>query len=350
MEQIMVEKIIITKEDLESKILEGLDNESLASYFNCSKRTINYRKAKFGLQQLRFLTQVEITSIQEDYANNVTIESLMSKYNVSESTIRRYLPIISNVEKIVKDKNCPYCNKLFVSWKSVRGHVSSCFKKDESFIISCIYGPILIKELQGTTFKQIKSKYPNIEKSILSYISKTLRNQGFSTSVRWTKETAKQAMLDYYKKHNSVPTARDTYGNPELPSDTWVKETFTLWNSFIEYCGFTPNENGYGTLIKFNDGNSYRSKLEVYFVENYLVDKFVYVYEKPYPGNTTRISDFYLPDFDIYIEIAGGLRPEVIKEKIKFCVDNNLKLLVLYPRNIYSGNINLQDRINEVMS
>lgn len=255
--------------------------------------------------------------------------------------------------------NCPYCYKntfakssdkqgFFKSWKDVRNHVSKCPSNTRDYIFSLVYGPMRLDTLQGKNFMQIRELYPLLEPSIKTNISKQLRKTGYTTNILWSFDTAKAAILNFVEVNSRIPTSRDTYNNYELPSDQWVKKHYSSWNDFIAICGLEPSLiSGYGNCHKFHDGNTYRSSLELYFVSNFLYNKLTYIYEKPYPGNTNRISDFYLPDYGLYIEIAGGLRPEVIKEKIQFCIDNKLKLLVLYPKQIYKHNFNLLEHIKD---
>jgi len=249
--------------------------------------------------------------------------------------------------------SCPYCHKdtfakssdkqgFFTSWKDVRNHVSKCSFNTREYVFSLVYGPIKLANLYGKNFIQLRELYPLLEPSIKIHITKQIRKAGITTNISWSFETAKAAILNFVETNSRLPTSRDTYNSYELPSDQWVKKHYSTWNDFIALCGLKPNSlSGYGSCHKFVDGNTYRSSLELYFVSNFLYNKFSYEYEKPYPGNTNRISDFYIPEYNTFLEIAGGLRPEVITEKIQFCLDNKLKLLVLYPKQIYKKDFNL---------
>lgn len=350
-------KIEITQEQLFNKIQEGLSNDELAKFFNCSKRTISYKKAKFKLSTV---VEPVSDSIQRDIIyhyseTTIPIKSLLKTYSISDSTLYRILNK-HNVKRrttraVVNSKNCacPYCNSYFDTWKSVRAHISHCIHTNHKYVISLTEGSIDISQVVDfISFSNLKQTYPNIEPSLLKHIVKHIRKKGYTTKNSWTAETAKEAVILFFITNNRVPTSRDTYNNILLPSDRWVKKHYTTWNNFIVFCGLKPSSiSGYGDCHKFKDGKTYRSSLEVYFVSNFLYNKLTYVYEKPYPGNTNRISDFYLPDYNLYIEIAGGLRPEVIKEKIQFCIDNKLKLLVLYPKQIYKQNFNLLEHIKD---
>jgi DNA-binding CsgD family transcriptional regulator len=341
-------KIEILKDLLEAKIREGLNNSELAKYFNCSIRTINYRKAKYGLQQSNTLTEEEKTSIINLYRSKTPIVDIGKILSRSENTVSRFL-VSSGIHttKVFtsssEDKQCPYCSHISDTWKSVRGHVASCAYNTHSFYISLTEGPINLINLQNRNYLEIKNLFPNLSKLELQSISQRLHKLGFSTAIVWTEESAKNAINDWVKTYNKIPTARDTYNNPLLPSDHWVKKKFKTWSNFIVYCGYLPNK-GYGTNITYKNIYTLRSNFEYYFLDKFLYNKYNFTYEKPYP-NSLKICDFYLIDYDIYVELAGGLRPEVITEKINFCIANKLKLMILYPRQVYRKNFSLEKEL-----
>jgi hypothetical protein len=339
-------KINIDEQELKNKIEEGLDNAALAAFFKCSKRTINYRKTKYGLSQNLTMLSSEKEKIKELYSINKSIKEISNILNRSENTIRNFLVkselhVINTDKKISKDKQCPYCTYVNSSWKSIRAHTSNCSLSTHDYFISLTYGPILLSSLENENYLNIKKMFPNISSAELSSLSTLLRKRGYSTKVEWDTLSAKNAIVLWVQQYNKIPSSRDTYNNTNLPSDSWVKRNFKTWNSFITYCGYTPSNNQYGTNLLYKDNTMLRSNFEYYFVDNYLYGKYNYEYEKSYPGNTNRVCDYYLYDYDLYIELAGGLRPEVIKEKINFCKDNGLKLLVLYPKQIYNKNFSL---------
>lgn len=346
-------KIQVSKEELVKKIAEGLDNNQLAKYFNCSKRTINYRKSTYGLQQNNLLTEEEKSIILEKYNSKHTIVEISKIVSRSENAVSRYL-VSSGVHKVktpvekVKDKQCPYCDYVSDTWKSVRGHIPSCNQSTHLYYISLIKGPIDLSTLDNKNYLELRQQFYDLPSEEIASITERLRKRGFSTNVSWNLEKAKEAVVEWVNKHNKIPSSRDTYHSSVLPSDKWAKQNFKTWNKFIEYCGYEPSENsGFGKTIRYNEEITVRSNFEFYFLDNFLYNKYAFVYEKPYPGNSNRFCDFYLLEYDLYIELAGGLRPEVTKEKIDFCITNNLKLLVLYPKQVYSKNFNLKDCINK---
>ncbi len=344
-------RINISKEDLSLKISEGLDNKELAKFFNCSTRTISYRKAAYSLTEKQNLSENEKLKIETLFDNQNSISNIAKTLNRSESTVSSYLVKIKkhSIKKqtiILKNKKCPYCNYESSDWKSVRAHTSKCNNSTHTYYISLILGPIDLKQLENKNWLQIKEMYPLLSSEDLKSLSYRLRKLGFSTKVVWTEDTAKQAIIDWVNTYNKVPTSRDTYNNPQIPSDQWVKQNYSSWTTFIERCGYTPCSSSYGNTVKYKN-LTLRSNFEYYFVSMYLDNKYNYIYEQPYPSSN-RICDFYLTDYNVFIELAGGLRPEVIQEKIKFCLDKSLKLIVLYPKQVYKRDFCLENILTKL--
>jgi hypothetical protein len=339
-----MKKVNIPKNLLIQKIEEELTIAQLADFFKCSKTTIIRRKHDYNIiNYFNHLSDFEKEQIKILYSTGISISNIAIKLNITESTISSF--ILNSIE----NKKCPYCDYRASSWKKVRPHTSHCSLSTKNYYISLIYGPILLESLYGKNYVEIRKMYSKLPSSELATISSYLNKVGYNTSIVWTRDSAKEAVLSWAKIKGKQPTSKDTEYNKNIPSSKWAQHHFGSWNNFIEYCGFTPNNSGFGTTIKYKDGNLLRSNLEFHFVDNHLYGKYDYIYEKDYPGNTHRICDFYLPEWDVYIEIAGGLRPEVIEEKIQYCKENNLNLLVLYPRTVYSKNFDLQAELENIL-
>ena len=72
-----------------------------------------------------------------------------------------------------------------------------------------------------------------------------------------------------------------------------------------------------GTPTRASDGQIYRSALEATFVSRFLFEKVKYQYEPPYPDpHSNLLYDFYLPEFDLYIELAGLLKKTTIDHQL----------------------------------
>ena len=110
-------------------------------------------------------------------------------------------------------------------------------------------------------------------------------------------------------------------------------------NKAIEAAGFEPNiQNGFGIDTYGLDGHLYRSQAEAYFADNFLYGKYKYVVEPKYPEPHNKFYDWYIEDLNVYIELDGGLRPQVIEEKIEINKNLGRKLLVYTTEQIYKLN------------
>lgn len=247
-----------------------------------------------------------------------------------------------------KNYACPYCGQdsyaksskksgLYESWDSVIKHTSRCEKIDNSFLIDNTYGPISVEELNRLTAKELKQKYKNIKftgkkKTLKKYLVKSFK-------VLWDKTTIISAIQDFKIKYNRIPGIRD-FGskNPDYPNHDTVKTHFGSWNAAIEASGLVPNiQNGFGINTIGLDGHLYRSRAEAYFADTYLYNKYDYVIELKYPKPYNRYYDWFIPSLDLYIELDGGIRPQVREEKELINRLLNRKCLFIDTSLIYSN-------------
>lgn len=252
---------------------------------------------------------------------------------------------------------CPYCDKAFKSWGSVRSHISSCALNSREYYISEIYGPIEYQFFNNKHLAEIQDIYPSITDSTLENVKRIVRgidtqvNLTNMKKVEWTKETCIDAIHSYVDTTGKIPSTRECKNIANFPSKGTIYTKFGSWNKFIEEAGFEPSiKCGYGKSTMAADGVMYRSGLEAYFVDNYLFNKYDYVYEQSYPTECNlprRLYDFYIPSLDLYIEIAGGLRDDVIQLKVDKAKKAKINLLVCYPRQIYSNKYTLAELINQ---
>lgn len=230
---------------------------------------------------------------------------------------------------------CPYCDKGFKSWLSVRGHVSTCPLNDKSYMICTYYGPISINTYNSyKSIEDFRKSYPLITFGPYQWQRLRIDNKSSLREHVHTKQYAIETLQAFYKEHGRIPQAREFYSRLDINKQAIVN-LFGSWNTAIEESGFEADYNdGFGKRTIAKDGILYRSKTEAYFVDHFLFEKEEYEYEKPY-GNGW-LFDFYLPKYNIYIEIDGGLRPERTKEKIEFCNKNQINLKVFTKDEVYS--------------
>lgn len=228
-----------------------------------------------------------------------------------------------------QEYKCPYCGQSsyaktskkrgkYSSWKAVSMHTSRCLLNDNSYIICDIYGPLLISNLELLGANALKKQYPklSLKSKLKNARKKSICTTDFSNY--YTKQVILDLIRAFYEKHNKVPSTRDFKYDSNYPTPDTVAYHFGSWNNAIIAANLTPIiQNGFGKNTYGKDGNLYRSLAEAYFADNYLYNKYEYVIEPKYPKPYNRYYDWYIPSIDLYIELDGGCRPEIIEQKIK---------------------------------
>lgn len=98
---------------------------------------------KTNIENIQLLCK-SCNSKKSDKCNTTYIRKLSNEYS--------FIPIK------LQYKNCPYCNKQFKNWKSVRGHVPTCIKNTGEYFIDLVEGLI-----HYTQFNNIDKLFPNIK-------------------------------------------------------------------------------------------------------------------------------------------------------------------------------------------
>ena len=252
---------------------------------------------------------------------------------------------------------CPYCQQdsysktskkkgQFESWKAVKGHTQKCSKSDKSYFIDSNIGPINIKEVYNLDYLKFRFKFSeaktNIHNIKRSFIQRNINTGIHSKHI--TKEFIIDKIKEFYLKNNRIPNYRDfdtKNSSIDYISSTTIQTYFGTFNEAIKAAGFKPDYNdGFGIRTVAKDGILYRSQAEAYFVDNYLYGKYKYEYERKY-DNYTKWYDFYLPELNLYIELDGGLRPQVIEEKILINKQENKNFIVIKTSDIYKNCLSL---------
>jgi hypothetical protein len=249
---------------------------------------------------------------------------------------------------MIREYKCPYCGQdsyaktskikgTFENWKAVRNHTSKCNKSTGKYFIDENEGSIHYKNFVQSNKYDIKNKFPNL-KANLTNIRKAFKRRGYEIGFFnkiITKESIIEHILLFYKNNNRIPQIRDWEYNFKYPNHVTVKKYFGTWNKAIEAAGFTPNnDDGFGIRIKAKDGYLYRSHYETTFVNKFLYSQYNYSIEPKYPEPYYKFYDWYIPELNLYIELDGDLRPEVMKEKIRINSKLGRKLLVVKDKDI----------------
>lgn len=244
---------------------------------------------------------------------------------------------------------CPYCGQteyaknskkfgMFLSWIAVIYHTPKCAKNNGEYAITEEYGPIYYKEFLQPLYV-LKNKYPNItfKKYLKQFKSKGLIDKKFTHIIVYSKKDIIEFIQRFYRLNDKIPQLRDFQENNKYPSYKTVQKYFGSWNNGIEAAGFESNiQNGYGIDTYGKDGNLYRSIAEAHFVDNFLFERYEYIVEPKYSNNINKYYDWYIPELNLYIELDGGIRPQITKEKILINKQLNRNCLFIKTDDIYN--------------
>jgi len=232
---------------------------------------------------------------------------------------------------------CPYCKigitkkKIaFSSWKAVNRHMSYCSDSTKSLFCDEVYGPVSINFINNHSTSYLKTIYPEFKVSFAKVRSVILANP-----LEWRRDELLLKAKEFYIEHSRVPTSKDYMEINFYPSKASIYKYFKSWEQYILEAELEYNHNGYGHTTSGLDGNNYRSTLEAIFADKFLFNQYEYVIEPKYPANINKYYDWYIPSIDVYIELAGGLRNNIIQEKIEINKLYNKQLLVIKPSYIY---------------
>jgi len=186
--------------------------------------------------------------------------------------------------------------------------------------------------------REFTSPYPSyftVRKYFLSW-NTAIEAAGFmanKANTAWTKESIIESIQEFHKVNGRIPSARD-FISP-YPACNAVAYHFSSWNAGIEAAGFIPNiQKGYGITTVGKDGNLYRSQAEAHFADTFLLGKYAYDVEPKYPG-FNKYYDWYIKELDLYIELDGGIRPNVIVDKEDINEELGRNLLVIPTSELY---------------
>lgn len=296
--------------DTVRRLFNSWNNAIIASGFEVNKK-IGYTKKDC------------INAIQDFYIKNQRAPKARDFNNINDypghNTVRR---LFGSWNAAIEEAGLSINRKSFYTKEE-------CIKAIQNFYDENSRLPI------STDFENNKN-YPSDSavRNLFGSWNKGLSEAGF-TIFNHTKESCIESIKNFYNENKRIPLANDFRENLKYPNVKTVQKLCGSWNNAIEEAGFIPvYSNQFGNRIKAKDGVLYRSWYETYFVDNYLFEKEKYFYEVKYPEPHNKYYDFYLPEKDLYIEIDGGLRPQVIQEKIKINKELNRNLLVISTNKI----------------
>lgn len=248
---------------------------------------------------------------------------------------------------------CPYCNKSkslkgkkYDSWRSVTLHLKHCTEKTGEYCISMLHGPVHYTELLNTPLADLKEKFG----TTLRDINVTFKERNLYTIdifAPYTEQDCLDAIKAFYNLHGYVPSTQSYYRiNKNHPCGRTIINILGSWNNAIIKAGFEVNKSIFANPTVGKDLHKYRSQAEAYFADNFLFNKYDYIIEPRYPPVYNKIYDWFIPSLNLYIELDGGIRPDVVAEKRKINQDLSRTCLFIQVPCIYSKT-SLRDFINE---
>lgn len=157
--------------------------------------------------------------------------------------------------------------------------------------------------------------------------------------LKYTKEEIIRIVQDYHKKFGRVPPKREV-----LEISHKAIHLFGSWNNSILAAKLNPNRSHddrmYKRVIgKAMDGHKCDSASEI-LIDNWLhKNRIEHMRNVSYP-NTSRLADWAINDGKTFIEYFGLAKDSPrydrsIKEKVNICRKNNIKLISIYPKDLY---------------
>lgn len=144
-----------------------------------------------------------------------------------------------------------------------------------------------------------------------------------------------KSIKDFYFLHNRIPLKSEfLYTNP-------ARKRFGSWNKAIKAAGFKPNPVMFTRKHKANDGHICDSLAEK-IIDDWLYTKNIdHKRSIPYPGNIHLHVDFVVGNY--WIEFFGlhgqhKRYDELRKEKLELAIKYNLKLIEIYPKDLFPDN------------
>lgn len=170
--------------------------------------------------------------------------------------------------------------------------------------------------------------------------------------MRYCSVNCKWAAMNKYNKHDLIKIIQNkaaelhrTPSRRELDKISFACiRTFSSWNNALIKAGLVPhrslNERMYKRVFTIaQDGHRCDSISEA-IIDNWLTEnKIVHEHNKNYPSSK-HLADWSVQNGNIFVEYFGLARDskrydETIKTKRDICKRNGIKLIEIYPENVY---------------
>lgn len=171
------------------------------------------------------------------------------------------------------------------------------------------------------------------------------------SSAPYTKDDLINKILEISKETGRTPQKRDCGGKLESAAIKF----FGAWNKAMVACNLKPNSSKYQKIrLKCLDGHISDSISEKIIDDWFYKNNIKHEKNKKYP-NSNFNCDFYFTDYDLWVEYFGLFGGEIeeydktIIEKEKIAVDNGLKLVEIFPDDLYKDtNISYAEKLMKI--
>lgn len=157
-----------------------------------------------------------------------------------------------------------------------------------------------------------------------------------------TSEELLKKIVDFYENNGRIPLKREFNMYREY------KRELGGWNRAIRMAGFNTNPELFAHKFKSKDGHSCDSFTEK-IIDDWLLDNRIAHKRNWRYGDTKMTADFFLgPDIVLeFFGLAGVQRKYdvIISRKRKFCKYFKLRLLEIYPKDLFPNNL-LSERLD----
>lgn len=148
------------------------------------------------------------------------------------------------------------------------------------------------------------------------------------------KEKLLNTIKEFYRTHGRIPFKKEFFHAKA------ARRYFGTWNKAIEAAGFSPNPVRFAKKYTANDGHKCDSLAEKIIDDWLYARKIIHLRNFRYDG-TKFSADFKIGNIFIeFFGLNGQLRryDELLKQKLNIVKKNNLKLISIYPNDLFPQN------------
>jgi len=161
----------------------------------------------------------------------------------------------------------------------------------------------------------------------------------------YTEETLLKKIRDFYTTHGRIPLKREFNMYAEY------RRRFGSWNNAIQLAGFEPNEVIFSRKFTAKDSHvcdSFAERIIDDWLSSHRIE-----HERNIPyGNTKMTADFGVGNIRIeYFGLLGEVKgyDKIIQRKKDFCEATGLKLIEIYPRDLFKTSAGFKRRLGRLL-